>query len=302
MNKRCRHILTFAVAIVLALITALPAEGQRKITPVKPSAAASANPQPEKKKEVDPRANLAEAKDAEGNIIFIDTISGKEWVDTTAKAASKKMIYPLMESLTVGLNLWDPALRLLGQHYGGVDVWAELSLHNRYKPVVEFGLGSCDDTPDGKNYTFKSPMAPYFKIGINYNIFYNNNPAYELLVGVRYGFTPYKYEVSSFALDDSYWGEQETLNIPSQSATAGYFEFGAGVRVMIWKGISLGWMVKYHALLHESKSVYGESMYIPGYGKRNGSFTGSFSVSYTLPLNKKRESSVNNPQDMEGQP
>lgn len=274
-------------AAIMTLTFAVNA--QRKITPVKPTTTTSAAADQQKKKEADPRENLAEMKDAEGNIIFIDTISGKEWVDTTARKGSTKMIYPLMESVTVGLNVWDPLMRLFGQHYGGADIWGELSLHNRYKPVFEFGLSSCNDTPDGQNYTFKSPLAPYFKIGANYNIFYNNNPHYQALVGVRYGFTPFRYEVSNFTLDDSYWGEQQQLSIPSQSATAGYFEFLAGVRVMIGKGISVGWNVKYHALLHESKGEYGKSMYIPGYGKRGGSFTASLSVSYTLPLPNKEK-------------
>lgn len=288
------------LAFIVGISAIIPAQAQRKITPVTPSATAS-SPLPEKRqREADPKANLAEAKDAQGNVIFIDTITGQEWVDSTAIKPSKKMQYPLMESVTVGLNLWDPVMRLLGQDYGGVDFWGELSLHNRYKPVFEFGLGSTDITPDGNNYTFKSPMAPYFKIGMNYNIFYNNNPAYEFLVGVRYGFTPFKYEISNFTIDDSYWGDTEQMSIPRQNATAGYFEFMAGVRVMIWKGISLGWMAKYHAILHESKSDFGESMYIPGYGKRGGAFTASFSISYTLPLNKKDSSAVNS-QETAGQ-
>lgn len=291
-----RNISILIVALIFTVCGEI-ALGQRKVTPVKPSAGATLEPQPERERKIDPTANLAETKDAQGNIVFIDTITGKEWVDTTARRGSTKMIYPLMESVTLGLNLWDPAMRLLGQKYGGADVWAELSLHNRYKPVVEFGMSSCNTTPDGQNYTFKSPLAPYFKIGANYNIFYNNNPAYQLLVGVRYGFTPFKYEVSRFTVDDSYWGEQQQLSIPIQSATAGYFEFLAGVRVMIGKGISLGWNVKYHALLHESKSDFGESMYIPGYGKRQGSISGSFSISYTLQFPRKEKPKGNDEEE-----
>lgn len=284
-NSRFRHI-SLTVLVIIALLGGLPTSAQRKITPVKPAPAATANPQPQKQqREVDPKANLAEALDAEGNVIFIDTITGKEWVDSTIRT-STKMIYPLMESVTVGVNLWDPVMRLLGQRYGGADIWAELSLHNRYKPVIEFGMASSDITPDGQNYTFRSPLAPYFRIGANYNIFYNNNPAYELLVGVRYGLTMYKYEVSRFTLDNSYWGIDETLSIPMQRSTAGFFEFMAGVRVMLGKHISLGWMAKFHSLLHESKAPYGQPMYIPGYGKRGGAFSASFSISYTLPLGK----------------
>lgn len=296
MTTRSDILTVILTILIVGLSAVIPAQAQRKITPVTPSATASQAQSDRPKREINPKANLAEAKDAQGNIIFIDTITGQEWVDSTAIKPSKKMQYPLMESVTIGLNLWDPAMRLLGQDYGGVDIWGELSLHNRYKPVFEFGLGSADITPDGNNYTFKAPMAPYFKIGMNYNIFYNNNPAYEFLVGIRYGFTPFKYEISNFAIDNSYWGESEQMSIPQQSSTAGYFEFMAGVRVMIWKGISLGWMAKYHTILHESKSDFGESMYIPGYGKRGGTFTASFSISYTLQLNKKDNSAVNNPE------
>lgn len=281
-----------ATVILMALSITLPAQSQRKITPVKPRPTTGQTTPQGPEKETDPKANLAEQRDAQGNIIFVDTITGTEWVDTTAVKTSKKMQYPLYESLTMGLNIWDPVMRIFGQRYGGADVWAELSLHNRYKPVIEFGLGACNDTPDGQNYTFKTKLAPYFRIGMNYNMFYNNNPAYQLVVGVRYGFTAFSYSIENISIDSDYWGEHEMISIPSQSTTAGFFEFVAGVRVMIAKPISLGWNVKYHALLHEGKAPYGKPMYIPGFGKRGGSFSASFSISYTLPLNKKEEPAV----------
>ena len=109
--------------------------------------------------------------------------------------------------------------------------------------MFELGFGQCDDTPDDRNFTFRVPVSPYFKIGLNYNIFYNNSPDYQFNVGVRW--------------------------------------------------LSMGWTARYHALLHEGKSAFGEPMYIPGYGKRSSHFTGSFSIIYTLPLNKKRPGGVN---------
>lgn len=281
-------------ALLLVICTYVPAMSQRKITPVQPKPATT-QPTDTPKKEEDPQANLAEMRDAQGNIVLVDTITGKEWVDSTATDKElKRMKYPLLESVSAGLNIWDPAMRLFGQHYGGADVWAELSLHNRYKPVVEFGLGTCNDTPDGQNYTFKTKLAPYFRLGMNYNLFFNNNPAYQLNVGVRYGFTTFSYSVENIDITNDYWGEHETIDIPSQNSTAGFFEFLAGVRVKIAGPISLGWNVKYHALLHESRAPHGKPMYIPGYGKRGGAFSGSFSIIYTLPLNKTEEPAVIN--------
>lgn len=285
---------TRSFLIILALLASLTFTlwGQRKITPVQPKSVTSAGQQPPKEN-TDVTSHLAEMKDAQGNIVLVDTITGKEWIDTTNVNKGKGMIYPLFESVTMGVNIWDPVMRLLGQHYGGADIWAELSLHNRYKPVLEFGLGSCNDTPDGMNYTFKTKLAPYFRIGMNYNMFYNNNPRYQLVVGVRYGFTPFSYEVTDISIPPGYWGEPSTLSIPSQSTTAGFFELVAGVRVMIAKQISLGWTAKYHTILHEGAHRYGELMYIPGFGKRGSTFTGSFSISYTLPLNKPAPGAVN---------
>lgn len=268
--------------ICLAIV--VPCLAQRKITPVKSQIATGGAPAIEQKEDKgNEKAHLAEMRDAEGNVVFVDTLTGKEWVDTTA-VENKKMIFPLMESVTVGVNVWDPVMRLLGSDYGGFDVSAELSLYNRFKPVVEFGLGASDITPDGQNYTFHTPLSPYFKLGINYNFLFNSDPRYQLFAGIRYGFTPFKYQVKDVTTDSGYWDDSTSFSIPSQSSIAGYFEFLAGVRVDIWKNIALGWSVRYHSILHESKSEYGLPMYIPGYGKRSGAFTGSFSISYTIPF------------------
>ena len=159
---------------ILCLALVMPCLAQRKITPVKSRPATGVVPTAERKKE-DDKSHLAEMRDAQGNVVFVDTITGMEWVDSTANEKSKKMIYPRMESLTLGVNVWDPAMRLLGSDYGGFDVSAELSLYNRYKPVIEFGIGASDITPDGQNYTFHTPLSPYFKIGINYNFLFNSN-------------------------------------------------------------------------------------------------------------------------------
>lgn len=220
------------------------------------------------------------------NIIFIDTVAGTEVPDTTVMTRVIKMTYPLLESVTVGVNLWDGAMRILGQKYGIGSVRAQLSLHNRYIPSFEFGLSNANDTPDGMNYTFKSGMAPYFKIGGSYNVFYNSSPDYQLLAGLRYGITHFSYDVTNVTVDEGYWGDPAHFSLPRQNATVGYIEVGLGVKVKIARPISLGWEFMYHNIIHQSKTTYGKPMIIPGYGKRNGAFTAAFYIMYTLPLSK----------------
>ncbi len=273
----------FFVITAALLMLCLSVAAQRRVTPVRP---VEPGTKPVEETVID-RSRLAEKHDANGNIILVDTVTGKEFIDSTAIVPSTKMIYPLLHAATFGLNVWDPLMHLFGQKYGLADVWAEISLHNRYKPVVELGMGMIDDTPSGSNYTFKVSAAPYMKIGINYNFLYNSNPDYQLYAGLRYGFTSFKWKAENVTVTDQYWDEVTHLTIdPGKRISAGYLEFLIGIKVKIWKAFSMGWAIRYHTLMHETKTPFGESMYIPGYGKRNGALTGSLSIMYTIPLNK----------------
>lgn len=282
-------ILALAVAVF-----AMPqvADAQRKVTPVEPVPSMPGVPSKKPEKKVADRTNVVERKDAHGNVVLVDTISGKEWVDSTEVKQVKVMEYPLWHAVDIGVNVWDPVMRALGQKYGLIDFYGELSLHNRYKPIVEIGLGMMDEVPDGMNFRYKSKLAPYFKVGMNYNVFYNSNPDYQLLVGARVGYSSFSYEIVDATIDQGYWGDQAHFSIPSQSTSATWMELCAGVKVKIAKPISLGWLLRYHSLMSEGKPEAGEPMYIPGFGKRKNSLTLSFSIIYTLPLNKSKSPSV----------
>lgn len=265
----------------MIVLTVAGVYGQRRITPV-------GEPEIPRKAtvtEAPVQTVMPHAHDSLGNVILIDTIAGT--VDTIAVAKpQKKMIYPTIYNLAVGVDIWNPVMRIFGQQYGLASAWAELNMHNRYFPYFEFGLDNANDKPDNGNFTFKVKTAPFFKIGAGYNIFYNSNPDYQLKFGVRYGFTRFTYEVADVTVTDSYWGESAHFSMPQQSVTAGYIEIGVSVKVKIYRNFAMGWALKYHSVVHQSDVVGGDPMIIPGYGNRNGSFTGGFSLIYTLPLHR----------------
>lgn len=286
MMRHLTIILLFAISGLLVNESA----AQRRITPVTPNS--NAIPATERKKDTparkqDDKKNLVEFKDTQGNTVLVDTISGREYIDSTAIKEKNKLAYPLFHEVTVGLNLWDPIMRCFGQKYGGAEIWGELSIHNRFKPVVEIGLGTADYTPEDGNYTYKSSTSPYFRIGMNYNFLYKSKPDYQFHAGIRYGFTSFSYEITDIHPVADYWQENATFNIPSQSSTVGFLDIVLGIRVKIVKNLSMGWAFKYHTILHESKNIYGEPWYIPGYGTRTSSIGGSLSVMYTIPLGKR---------------
>lgn len=282
-----KHVLTLILSLlILTAGVNIFAQG-RRITPVVPTEPMAA-PRPDKKapEKTDSLANFVEREDADGNIILVDTVTGEEWVDST-RFKVPGYVYPKIHNLTVGLDVWDPVMRIFNQKYGLASLWASLSIYNRFFPYFELGMSLTEDTPSGMNYTYHSPLAPYFKIGANYNFLYNNNDAYQMLAGIHYGFTSFKYQVQNVTTADTYWGETQGVDFPRLSSTAGYLELCLGVKVRIKGPWSLGWMAKYHTILHETAQPMGLPMVIPGYGKRSGAITGSFSIMYTLPLNKK---------------
>ncbi len=232
------------------------------------------------------KARSTHFNDEEGRTVYVDTVTGEQWIDSTAMRRVVKMKYPLFHSASAGIDIWDPLMRAFGQHYGLIGAWAEVSLYNRYNPVFEFGLGQAKNTPSGNNFTYSSPMSVYFKLGMNYNFLYNSNPDYLFYAGVRYGFSPFSYTIDNITVDNSYWGENTSFAIPTQHTTVGWFEFMLGLRVKLWGPISAGWSFKYRSILHESTSKHGQPWYIPGFGSRSASVSGSFSVSYTFSLDK----------------
>lgn len=282
--------ITYLILLISVLAVALPALGQRRMNPVK-SASTGIEGKNENRNPADSidYSKLVRSQDANGNVILVDTITGREVPDTTQTPTGKvpKMEKPLLYAASVGVDIWDPVMRAFGQHYGLIEFSGELNLHNRYIPVVEIGLGQADYTPDDNNYTYRVGITPYFRIGANYNFLYNSNPDYMVYAGLRYGWSHFSYEVNDVTLTDGYWDQSATFNLPRQTSNVSYIQVLFGLRVKLFGPISAGWSFRYQKILHETDAQYGLPYYIPGYGSRKSSVTGTFSITYTLPFRKK---------------
>ncbi len=299
-----------SLVIVLTLIAlcAITLPAQRRITPVKPAAAAG-EPQPLQRDTTRVRipSSVVHLHDDNGNVILVDTLTGREVPDTLSLLpAPPKMEYPLLSGFSAGVDLWDPLMRAFGNHYGLISFSLGVNLHNRYRPIVEVGVSDADFTPDDGNFSYKSKIAPFFKIGADYNFLYNSNPDYEVYAGLRFGFTPFSFEVTDVTVNNNYWDVSSRFDIPSQSVTASFFEVLFGVKVKLWGPISAGWQIKYHSLISDGNPRYGQPWYIPGYGTRRSNWSGGFSIFYTFHINHQRADKVDNqddtPSDTEQQP
>ncbi len=224
----------------------------------------------------------------DGTILYVDTVTGEEWIDSTGLIKVPPMQFPLFMNASVGIDVWSPVMRAIGQRQGVIGFTADVNLHNRYFPTFEFGLGQSSSTPGDQNYNYRTSLSPYFKIGADYNFLYNSNPDYKWLVGVRYGLSPFGWSVTDIQPQPGYWGPTAPFDIASQRSVAGWFEFSLGLRVKLTDNISAGWRMIYHSILHQSGTAHGQPAYIPGYGRTaSAPLTGAFIFSYTLPFKPK---------------
>jgi len=214
-------------------------------------------------------------------VMFLATL------DTVTKVKSKP-IYPLYNGVCIGVNFADAILMAAGQKHASFDLWADVSLHNWFFPVIEAGIGFADNSPKNSNFKYKGKPSFYTKIGINYNFLYKSNPDYQCFLGLRGGFSSFGYDVDNINISNGYWGEDQVINLRGLRATALYGEVLAGIKVKIYRRFSMGWSIRYHFKFRESTNSASGVWFIPGYGT-NSPISFSLSAIYTIPGPKTAE-------------
>lgn len=205
--------------------------------------------------------------------------------DTTVSARPQP-VYPLLYSASLGFNFFDGIMMLAGQKHASFDLWASLSLHNWFEPVIECGIGFADNKPETMNFRYKNKPSLYGKIGINYNFLYKSNPDYQVFLGLRAGYTKYRYDITDITINSDYWGQSNHFSIENQQAHAFYGQAVAGIKVKLWKWFSMGWTFRYGFKIKDTTGLNSNAWFIPGYG--TGALGATFSLIYTLPINTKK--------------
>lgn len=200
--------------------------------------------------------------------------------DTVAKS-SPRSPWPLFNGVSVGINFFDAAMLAAGQSYSNFDIHADVSLHNWFFPVLEVGLGTVDNHPEDANFRYKGKPNLYVKLGLNYNFLYKSNPDYQCYVGVRGGWSRFRYDVTDIQIGSSYWEETNRFSLPGQRSWALYGEALAGLKVKLWRDIALGWTFRYHFKFKVKDAADSTPWFIPGYGA-NSPIAFTFSLIYTI--------------------
>ncbi|WP_455673586.1 DUF6048 family protein [Phocaeicola sp.] len=201
-------------------------------------------------------------------------------------ATDEKEEIPFYQGTSVGVDIAGIGSKLLGSDITSAEVSVEVNLKNRFMPVVEIGYGQTDTTDDETNIHYKA-AAPYFRIGMNYNVMFKKPhlPGF-VAVGLRYGFTSFSYDVDALDMVDPTWGN---ITVPfaynGVKTNVSWVEAMVGFRTRVYKSFSMGWSVRYRARISMKKTENTEPWYIPGFGKNNSTNIGlTYNLIYKLPF------------------
>ena len=187
-----------------------------------------------------------------------------------------------LDSIYQGTTLkfdFGSAVYLPIRHRGNVqnyELAVNVQLIKKLFPTFEVGYAQSRlyGSATGASQTFKA-YGGFMRLGLDYSVLRKYKGENHLLVGARVGTSLQSCEFSNLPRTGNYW-QGETVNYPTRFASDTWGEILAGVRVQIYKGLSMGWYLRYKILFTRGKSLDGivRPAYIVGYGNRNDSLFG----------------------------
>ena len=145
--------------------------------------------------------------------IFISTLTFSLLLltlGTTPAAAQSKLFrlekdsIPFFRGFAVSVDLVGPAMMMLSDH-GEYEGALRINLHDQWFPIVELGLGRANHENDEVTGLTYKTSAPYFRVGMDWNIIKKKHGPNRLYAGFRYAFTSYKVDIIRDNLPDPVW-------------------------------------------------------------------------------------------------
>lgn len=196
-------------------------------------------------------------------------------------ATVEKDTIPFFRGMAVGVDVIGP-VQLMVSDYGQYEASLRINLKDKYYPVFELGYGKADASDESTKINYKT-SAPYARIGIDWNLLKNKHDDYRLFGGFRYGFTSFKYDVTSPPIQDPVWGGDVPYGAEGVKSNYHWLEGVFGVDAKIWGPVRMGWSFRYKRRLAKKDGEIGNSYYVPGFGKQGGSrLGGTFNVTLEI--------------------
>lgn len=224
--------------------------------------------------------------------MLISIVCATSLLAKDAKKTEPQEKAPWLSSFAVGGDLVGLSMKAVGARFANMEVFGRIGLKEKYFPLAEIGIGDCTRL-GGENTNEFGCTAPYFRVGIDYNVCKKLN-GNRFLVGGRYGFSSYKYDFTSPDMGDPVYGVSTPLVIKDMNGKNQWLELAVGFETRLWKVLRLGWNLRFKMRTNQKVSESGEPYYVPGYGKNDvTTFGGTVNVAFdfgkTADLKRKKK-------------
>jgi hypothetical protein len=172
---------------------------------------------------------------------------------------------PFFRGFAVSFDLVGPAKMMLSD-YGEYEGALRINLHDQWFPIFEMGIGRANHKKDEVTELSYKTSAPYFRIGLDWNIMKKKHEPYRIYAGFRYAYTNYKCDILCKNLEDPVWKTKADYGDEGIPCYQHWLEGVFGLDATIYGPFHLGWTVRYkRRLMHEEGDI-GNSWYVPGFG------------------------------------
>lgn len=219
--------------------------------------------------------------------------------DTGHKEHSKSKVKQyqgdVFRGLSIHADVGSPIISLLGGFARSYEIQLDVNLYRRIFPIVEIGYATAHkEAVSGIVYDTK---APFFRLGLNYGLLkpFKDDASVRSVkcypfVGLRYAMSPVIYDLSNISVEDTYWGTSSVKNYLNNLDYAGWLEVVGGLRVDLFRGLTMGWSVRLKTLLHTSAPDKAYVWYVPGYGRSSGmGVMFNYTIGYTFYCGKDQK-------------
>lgn len=185
---------------------------------------------------------------------------------------------PLFRGFSLSFDLVGPAMLMMSDH-GEIGGALRVNLHDQWFPVFEMGIGRANHEKDDVTQITYKTTAPYFRIGMDWNVLRRKHQANRIYAGFRYAFTCYKVDIIREQLPDPVWQSQAGFGIEGLACNMHWLEVVLGIDAKIFGPFHLGWDVRYRRRLIHKEGDIGTTWYVPGFGTNDkDALTACFNV------------------------
>jgi len=172
---------------------------------------------------------------------------------------------PLFRGFSLSFDLVGPAMLTMSDH-GEIGGALRINLHDQWFPVFEMGIGRANHENDEVTAITYKTTAPYFRIGMDWNVLRNKHQANRMYAGFRYAFTNYKVDIIRENLPDPVWQSKTGFGVEGLPCNMHWLEIVFGIDAKIFGPFHLGWDVRYRRRLIHNEGDIGNTWYVPGFG------------------------------------